>query len=101
MATGTGILFSTLADPTRRALYQRLVREGGLTVRVLTDRAGGSQPAGSKHLRLLKSARLVRRRRDGRETHYRAQPRNLAPLIDWMSVYGAFWHGRLDDLEAL
>jgi DNA-binding transcriptional ArsR family regulator len=55
----------------------------------------------SKHLRVLKRARLVRDRRSGRETHYRAWPQGLAPLIDWMSLYGAFWRDRFDDLEDL
>jgi DNA-binding transcriptional ArsR family regulator len=94
-------LFSTLADPTRRAIFERLSREGEQTVRALTDRAGVSQPAVSKHLGVLKHAGLVRDRREGRQTHYRAQPQGLAPLIDWMSLYGAFWRDRFDRLEAL
>jgi DNA-binding transcriptional ArsR family regulator len=94
-------LFKSLADPTRRALFERLSREGEQTVRMLTDRAGVSQPAVSKHLRVLKHAGLVRARHRGRETHYRAQPRALVPLVDWMSYYSRFWHGRLDRLEKL
>jgi DNA-binding transcriptional ArsR family regulator len=94
-------LFSTLADPTRRALFERLSREGELTVRVLTEHSGVSQPAVSKHLGVLKHAGLVRDRRDGRQTHYSAQPQGLAPLIDWMSLYGAFWGDRFDRLERL
>ena len=94
-------LFKTLADPTRRAIFERLCRDGELTVRALTDRAGVSQPAVSKHLRVLKLARLVRGRREGRETHYRARPEGLAPLIDWMSLYAAFWPDRFDRLETL
>jgi DNA-binding transcriptional ArsR family regulator len=94
-------LFSTLADPTRRAIFERLSRDGEQTVRALTDRAGVSQPAVSKHLGVLKHAGLVRDRREGRQTHYRAQPQGLAPLIDWMSLYGAFWRDRFDRLEAL
>ncbi len=94
-------LFSTLADPTRRAIFERLSREGEQTVRALTDRAGVSQPAVSKHLGVLKHAGLVRDRRDGRQTHYSAQPQSLAPLIDWMSLYGAFWRDRFDRLEDL
>jgi DNA-binding transcriptional ArsR family regulator len=90
-----------LADPTRRAIFERLCRDGEQTVRALTDRAGVSQPAVSKHLGVLKHARLVRARRDGRETHYSAQPRALAPLIDWIRVYAAFWHDRFDRLESL
>jgi DNA-binding transcriptional ArsR family regulator len=94
-------VFRSLADPTRRAIFERLCREGEATVRVLTDHAGVSQPAVSKHLAVLKAAGLVRDRRAGRETHYRAQPRGLAPLVDWMSLYGGFWRNRFDRLEAL
>ncbi|HXB74373.1 MAG TPA: metalloregulator ArsR/SmtB family transcription factor [Candidatus Acidoferrales bacterium] len=83
-------LFKALADPTRRAIFERLRRDGEHTVRALTDRAGVSQPAVSKHLGVLKLASLVRDRREGRQTHYSAQPQALAPLIDWMSLYGAF-----------
>jgi DNA-binding transcriptional ArsR family regulator len=100
-ATIADDVFKALADPTRRAIFERLARDGAQTVRALTDRAGVSQPAVSKHLRVLKQARLVNDRRDGRETHYSAEPLALAPLRDWMSVYGAFWHDRFDDLESL
>ncbi|HKM70554.1 MAG TPA: metalloregulator ArsR/SmtB family transcription factor [Pseudomonadota bacterium] len=101
MGITTNELFSTLADPTRRAIFERLCRDGEQTVRALTDRAGVSQPAVSKHLGVLKHAGLVRDRREGRQTHYSAQPQGLAPLIDWMSLYGAFWRERFDRLEAL
>jgi DNA-binding transcriptional ArsR family regulator len=95
------VLFRTLGDPTRRAIFERLIRDGEQTVRALTGQAGVSQPAVSKHLGVLKQAGLVRDRREGRETHYRAEPEGLAPLIDWMSLYGAFWRDRLDRLETL
>jgi DNA-binding transcriptional ArsR family regulator len=101
MSTTPHQVFSTLADPTRRAIFERLCRDGELTVHALTDRAGVSQPAVSKHLRVLKLACLVRDRRKGRETHYRARPQGLTPLIDWMNLYGAFWRGRFDRLETL
>ena len=101
MGITTNELFSTLADPTRRAIFERLCRDGEQTVRALTDRAGVSQPGVSKHLGVLKHAGLVRDRREGRQTHYSAQPQGLAPLIDWMSLYGAFWRERFDRLEAL
>jgi DNA-binding transcriptional ArsR family regulator len=94
-------LFWTLADPTRRAIFERLSLEGEQTVRALTDRAGVSQPAVSKHLGALKQAGLVRDRRAGRQTHYSAKPQALAPLVDWMSVYSAFWRDRFDRLETL
>jgi DNA-binding transcriptional ArsR family regulator len=94
-------VFRALADPTRRELFERLARDGEQTVHALTHRAGVSQPAVSKHLGVLKRARLVRCRHQGRETHYSAQPQALAPLADWMSVYGAFWSDRFDRLENL
>src|SRR5215510_4133932 len=94
-------LFSSLADPTRRALFERLCRDGEQTVRALTEEAGVSQPAVSKHLGVLKLAGLVQDRRAGRETHYSARPQGLKPLIDWLDVYGAFWRERFDRLETL
>jgi len=93
-------VFKALADPTRRAIFERLARDGEQTVRALTDRAGVSQPAVSKHLSVLKHARLVRGRRAGRETHYSARPQALTPLINWMSLYAAFWRDRFDRLES-
>jgi DNA-binding transcriptional ArsR family regulator len=101
MQAATDGVFKALADPTRRAIFEHLARDGAQTVRALTDRAGVSQPAVSKHLRVLKQAMLVNDRRDGRETHYSAQPLALAPLRDWISLYGAFWQDRFDDLESL
>jgi DNA-binding transcriptional ArsR family regulator len=94
-------LFKSLADPTRRAIFERLCRNGEQTVRVLTEHAGVSQPAVSKHLGVLKHAGLVRDRRHGREAHYSAEPQALAPLIDWVSLYAAFWRDRFDRLETL
>jgi DNA-binding transcriptional ArsR family regulator len=101
MTAGANELFWTLADPTRRAIFERLSLDGEQTVRALTDRAGVSQPAVSKHLGVLKQAGLVRDRRAGRQTHYSAQPQALAPLVDWMSVYSAFWRDHFDRLETL
>jgi len=94
-------LFRTLADPTRRAIFERLCREGEQTVVVLTAQAGVSQPAVSKHLGVLKRAGLVRDRHEGRQTHYSARPEALAPLIDWTSRMAGFWENRFDDLEDL
>ncbi|MEA3174253.1 MAG: hypothetical protein QOF42_1664 [Gammaproteobacteria bacterium] len=88
MASAAQILFKALADPTRRALFERLAREGEHTVHALTDQAGVTQPAVSKHLRILKFAGLVSERRDGRETLYRAHTQAILPLSDWIGVYG-------------
>jgi DNA-binding transcriptional ArsR family regulator len=101
MRTVPDAVFKSLADPTRRALFERLSREGEQTVRMLTDNSGVSQPAVSKHLGVLKHARLVRARHEGRQTHYSVRPRGLAPLVDWMRFYSSFWHDRFDRLEEL
>jgi DNA-binding transcriptional ArsR family regulator len=78
-----------------------LCREGEQTVWELTEEAGVSQPAVSKHLGQLKSAGLVRDRRQGRETHYSAEPKALRPLVDWLGFYAAFWREKFDALEDL
>ena len=101
MTTSPGVLLRTLADPTRRAIFERLCREGEQTVWMLTEDADISQPAVSKHLGVLTLAGLVRDRREGRETHYSARPQALKPLIDWMIYYGTFWRDRFDRLEDL
>ena len=99
MQAAADLLFRTLGDPTRRALFERLARGEPQTVRALTDRSGVSQPAVSKHLNVLKRAGLVEGRAAGRETHYRARPEGLAPLLGWMGRYAQFWEGRFDALE--
>lgn len=101
MSKAHDALFRTLADPTRRAIFERLCREGEKTVGALTARSGVSQPVVSKHLGVLKQAGLVRDRQEGRHTHYTAQLRALAPLIDWTSQMTGFWESRFDDLEDL
>lgn len=94
-------LFRTLADPTRRAIFERLCREGEQTVGALTARAGVSQPAVSKHLGVLKQAGLVHDRHEGRLTHYSAVLAALSPLIDWTTEMTGFWEKRFDHLEDL
>src|SRR6201994_1448054 len=94
-------LFKTLADPTRRAIFERLCRDGEQTVGALPARSGFSQPAVSKHLGILKQAKLVRDRHEGRQTHYSAQLGALAPLIDWTSQMTGFWQKKFDHLEDL
>ena len=94
-------LFRSLADPTRRSLFERLCGEGELNVRHLTEQSGVSQPAVSKHLGVLRRAGLVSERREGREVHYRARPKALAPLVNWMRVYASFWEERFDRLESV
>lgn len=101
MSNAHDLLFRTLADPTRRAIFERLCREGEKTVAALTARAGVSQPVVSKHLAALKRAGLVRDRPEGRQTHYSAQLEALAPLTDWTKQMTGFWESRFDDLEDL
>src|ERR1700734_2627865 len=86
MPNAPDMLFRTLADQT---------------VAALTAHAGVSQPAVSKHLGMLKRAKLVRDRHEGRQTHYSAQLNALAPLIDWTSQMTGFWQSRFDQLEDL
>jgi DNA-binding transcriptional ArsR family regulator len=90
-----------LADPTRRAIFERIVNAEDITVVELTRDSGISQSATSQHLRSLKQSGLIRARRRGRNTHYRAQAEGLAPLFDWLSVYGLFWRDRFDRLKKL
>lgn len=101
METAHDTLFRTLADPTRRAIFERLCRGGEQTVSALTAHAGVSQPAVSKHLGVLKQAGLVRDRHEGRQTHYSAHLGALAPLMDWTRQMAGFWESRFDDLEDL
>ena len=92
------LVFRALSDPTRRAIFEEMTRRGEQTVHALTRYAGVSQPAVSKHLTVLKRAKLVTRRRDGRETHYRAESEALAPVVDWLRLYSAFWQERFERL---
>ncbi|MBB3443352.1 metalloregulator ArsR/SmtB family transcription factor [Sinorhizobium sp. B11] len=94
-------LFRALSDPTRRGIFERLCREGEKTVGALTAHAGVSQPVVSKHLAVLKTAGLVRDRHEGRQTHYSAEIRALAPLADWTTEMAGFWESRFDALEDL
>ena len=91
----------TLADPTRRAVFERIASSDEITVVELTRGSGVTQGAISQHLKSLKLAGLVAERPEGRNVYYRAQPEGLAPLVDWMSHYGAFWRGRFANLRTL
>jgi DNA-binding transcriptional ArsR family regulator len=90
-----------LADPTRRAVFERVVRSDEITVVELTRGSGVTQGAISQHLKSLKQAGLVVERPEGRNVYYRAQPEGLAPLVDWMSHYGGFWRERFANLRTL
>jgi DNA-binding transcriptional ArsR family regulator len=91
----------TLADPTRRAVFERIVNADEITVSELTRGSGVTQGAISQHLKSLKLAGLVAERPQGRNVFYRAQPQGLAPLVDWISHYDAFWRERFANLRNL
>ena len=101
MQPSQDIVFRSLADPTRRALFERLCRHGEQSVSALTARAGVSQPAVSKHLAVLKEAGLVRARPEGRQTHYSPEVGALSGLSDWSREMTNFWERRMDRLEDL
>ena len=101
MTMSPDALFRSLADPTRRAIFERLCRDGEQTVGSLTAQSGVTQPAVSKHLGELKQAGLVSDRHAGRQTHYSAQIGALAALIDWTTQMTGFWESRFDQLEDL
>ena len=93
-------IFKALADPTRRSVFEKLAVRAmnasdlrrGMTI---------SQPAMSQHLAVLRSAGLVRERRDGRFVNYEVDPEGLAASARWLARYRAYWPRRIDDLKAL
>ena len=96
-------VFTALADPTRRALLDQLQRDGQRTVSELVAANSVSQPAISRHLRVLREAGLVTARQDGRTRRYRVETDGLLPLATYLTT---FWDQRfdvhaavLDDLE--
>jgi DNA-binding transcriptional ArsR family regulator len=93
------VLMKTLADPTRRGVYERIARGEAPGVGELAKSFNVSQPAISQHLKALREGGLVSERREGRRVIYAAEPQALAPLIDWLDVYGAFWRERFANLE--
>jgi len=91
-------VFRAIADPTRRAILDRL-RAGPAPVNALAAEFSQSRPAISKHLRVLREARIVTERRDGRERLYRIQPARLKDVALWIETYRAFWQRSLDNLK--
>ena len=99
--TDIGAVMRTLADPTRRAVFERIVGAEEITVGELTRGSGVTQGAISQHLKSLKQAGLVAERAQGRHVYYRVEPHGLAPLADWMDHYAVFWRERFADLKTL
>src|SRR5437773_6493461 len=99
--TAIGAVMRALADPTRRAVFEKIASTDEITVVELTRGSGVTQGAISQHLKSLKQAGLVAERPAGRHVFYRAEPEGLGPLVDWMSHYGAFWRERFANLHTL
>jgi DNA-binding transcriptional ArsR family regulator len=95
------VVMRALADPTRRAVFERVAGSREITVAELTRGSGVTQGAVSQHLKSLKQAGLVIERPEGRNVYYRAQPAGLMPLADWMNHYSVFWRESLDRLRVL
>jgi DNA-binding transcriptional ArsR family regulator len=93
-------VFRALADPTRRAVFEHLCKRE-MSVSDLKKGFPVSQPAISQHLSTLKEAGLVRERREGRFAFYRAEPRGLSPLAEWVDRYRSFWPERIEKLRRL
>lgn len=91
-------IFRALADPTRRAVFERLSQRE-MSVSELTSNFHVSQPAISQHLAALKGAGLVAERREGRNAYYRSDPRGLAPLAQWVQRYRVVWPARVEKLK--
>lgn len=94
-------LMKTLADPTRRAVFENIACRGEITVGELVKGSAVSQPAISQHLRALRDAGLVSEQKKGRQVFYRMRPEGLGPLIDWLGFYSQFWRERFDAIEKI
>ena len=87
-----------LGEPSRRAILD-LLRDGERPVGELVDRLDLSQPAVSKHLRVLRDAGMVEARTDAQRRLYRIRPEPLAELDEWLATYRRLWATHLDRLE--
>jgi DNA-binding transcriptional ArsR family regulator len=93
-------IFAALADPTRRAILARLA-EGEIAVNELAEPFALSQPAISKHLKVLENAGLVSRGRDAQRRPRRLEAKPLAEATEWLEKYRAFWEGRFQKMDVL
>lgn len=91
-------VFGALADPTRRAVLG-LLRHGSLPAGAIARQFPVSRPAISKHLRLLRRARLVHERRQGRLRLYRLNPEPLKTVDSWLENYRGLWQASLSGLK--
>jgi DNA-binding transcriptional ArsR family regulator len=97
-STAHADVFKAIADPTRRAILDRL-RAGPSPVNVLAGDFHQSRPAISKHLRVLREARLVVEQRSGRERLYELRPEALRQVAGWVEGYRGFWQTSLANLK--
>jgi DNA-binding transcriptional ArsR family regulator len=96
--TAAADVFSAVADPTRRAILDRL-RKGSAPVNELASGFRISRPAISKHLRVLRSARLVRESREGRQRIYQLDPARIQEVAKWAEEYRRFWQLNIEGLK--
>jgi DNA-binding transcriptional ArsR family regulator len=90
--------FAALADPTRRAILDRLTR-GDAAVTEIAEPFAMTLPAISKHLKVLERAKLIERQRDGQWRRCRLAPAPLGEAADWLGRYRRFWRSSLDNLD--
>lgn len=93
--------FAALADSTRLSLLEKLIRDGELPAGALSEGAGISAPAISRHLKVLRQAGLITQRVAGTHRYYSANPQALAQIHGWTRNHRAFWEGSLDRLDTL
>ena len=94
-------VFAALADPTRRAIIERLLAAGELSVGEVAARFSISTPAISRHLQVLERAGIIERRVERQWRYVRLRPDALAPVENWLSRQRRHWNAALDRLEAL
>ena len=97
-SAGSSDVFSAVADPTRRAILDRL-RRGPSPVNELASGFRVSRPAISKHLRVLRTARLVREKREGRQRFYELEPQRIREVARWAAQYREFWQHNVASLK--
>lgn len=93
-------IFRALADPTRRAIFEKLALES-MNATALREGMAISQPAVSQHIAVLRGAGLVREQRQGRFVNYEVDPQGIAALGNWFAKYRRFWPERIEDLRKL
>ena len=99
MVAPLDLVCRAVGDPTRRAILDRL-RQGELTAGGLAEAFPISRPAVSRHLRVLREARLLEARQEGRQRIYRLNPKPLATMDAWLTSYRVFWAARLQGLKS-